>query len=148
MAFAIFPVKPDHVAGSAAPAIMVGLFVAFGGILFGYDTGCINGILGMDQFRHQFSTGYIDPIDGGPNINPTQSSEIVSILSAGTFFGALGAAPLADLWGRRPCLILAVAIFSLGVILQIVATDLSMLVGGRYGFLVMAFMQQQVNEMC
>ena len=28
--------KPEHVAGSAAPAIMVGLFVAFGGILFGY----------------------------------------------------------------------------------------------------------------
>lgn len=31
--------KPDNVAGSAAPAIMIGLFVAFGGILFGYDTG-------------------------------------------------------------------------------------------------------------
>ena len=28
--------KPEHVAGSAAPAIIVGLFVAFGGILFGY----------------------------------------------------------------------------------------------------------------
>lgn len=28
--------KPEHVAGSAAPAIMVGLFVAFGGVLFGY----------------------------------------------------------------------------------------------------------------
>jgi hypothetical protein len=31
--------KPNSVAGSAAPAIMIGLFVAFGGILFGYDTG-------------------------------------------------------------------------------------------------------------
>jgi len=29
----------NSVAGSAAPAIMIGLFVAFGGILFGYDTG-------------------------------------------------------------------------------------------------------------
>ena len=27
--------KPEHVAGSAAPAIAVGLFVAFGGVLFG-----------------------------------------------------------------------------------------------------------------
>ena len=27
--------KPEHVAGSAAPAIIIGLFVAFGGILFG-----------------------------------------------------------------------------------------------------------------
>jgi hypothetical protein len=28
--------KPEGVAGSTAPAIMVGLFVAFGGVLFGY----------------------------------------------------------------------------------------------------------------
>lgn len=28
--------KPDHVAGSAAPAIIIGCFVAFGGILYGY----------------------------------------------------------------------------------------------------------------
>jgi hypothetical protein len=28
--------KPQGVAGSTAPAIMVGLFVAFGGVLFGY----------------------------------------------------------------------------------------------------------------
>lgn len=27
--------KPENVAGSAAPAIIIGLFVAFGGILFG-----------------------------------------------------------------------------------------------------------------
>lgn len=28
--------KPDDTAGSAAPAIIIGLFVAFGGVLFGY----------------------------------------------------------------------------------------------------------------
>jgi hypothetical protein len=28
--------KPQGVAGSTAPAILVGLFVAFGGVLFGY----------------------------------------------------------------------------------------------------------------
>lgn len=37
--FALAWQKPDNVAGSAAPAIMIGLFAAFGGILFGYDTG-------------------------------------------------------------------------------------------------------------
>lgn len=37
--------KPEHVAGSAAPAILIGLFVAFGGVLFGYDTGTIGGTL-------------------------------------------------------------------------------------------------------
>jgi hypothetical protein len=28
--------KPDDAVGSAAPAIIIGLFVAFGGVLFGY----------------------------------------------------------------------------------------------------------------
>lgn len=39
MAIAMGWQKPDNVAGSSAPAIMVGLFVASGGLLFGYDTG-------------------------------------------------------------------------------------------------------------
>ncbi|CAI4218904.1 unnamed protein product [Parascedosporium putredinis] len=39
MAIAMGWKKPDNVAGTAAPAIMVGLFVASGGLLFGYDTG-------------------------------------------------------------------------------------------------------------
>jgi hypothetical protein len=39
--------KPADVPGSAVPAIIVGLFVSFGGILFGYDTGTISGILAM-----------------------------------------------------------------------------------------------------
>ena len=37
---------PPGSAGAAWPAIVVGLFVSFGGVLFGYDTGTIGGILG------------------------------------------------------------------------------------------------------
>jgi hypothetical protein len=33
------PANARPVAGSSAPAIMIGLFVATGGLLFGYDTG-------------------------------------------------------------------------------------------------------------
>jgi hypothetical protein len=42
MAIAMAWRKPDNVAGSSAPAIMVGLFVATGGLLFGYDTGWVD----------------------------------------------------------------------------------------------------------
>jgi hypothetical protein len=38
---------PREAEGSAIPAILMGGFVGFGGILFGYDTGTIGGILAM-----------------------------------------------------------------------------------------------------
>ncbi|PBP15386.1 putative glucose transporter rco-3, partial [Diplocarpon rosae] len=132
MALAMIWHKPDNIAGSSAPAIMVGLFVATGGLLFGYDTGTISGILAMRAFREQFSTGYIDPHDDFKNVSPAQSSVIVAILSAGTFFGALLAAPMGDRLGRRISLINAVAIFSLGVLLQTVAMAITLLVLGRF----------------
>ena len=86
----------------------------------------------MNAFRQQFSTGYIDPHDNKPNVSPAQSSIIVAILSAGTFFGALIAAPMGDRMGRRISLIIAVAVFSFGVLLQTIAMAITLLVLGRY----------------
>ncbi|KAF2738660.1 general substrate transporter [Polyplosphaeria fusca] len=117
--------KPDDVAGASWPAIVIGLFVAFGGVLFGYDTGTISGILAMPYWLKEFtSTGELPGND---------KSLIVSILSAGTFFGALFAAPFGDLLGRRWGLIAAAGVvFNLGVIMQTAATEQSLFVAGRF----------------
>ncbi|KAK1635948.1 glucose transporter rco-3 [Colletotrichum phormii] len=130
MAIAMGWQKPDNVAGSSAPAIMVGLFVASGGLLFGYDTGTINGILSMTAFRRDFSTGYTENLK--PAISPAESSIIVAILSAGTVLGALLAAPIGDSWGRRISLILSAGVFSFGGIFQVCAHDIPMLLVGRF----------------
>ncbi|KAJ4297282.1 glucose transporter [Collariella sp. IMI 366227] len=122
--------KPDNVAGSSAPAIMVGLFVATGGLLFGYDTGAINGILAMDTFKEDFSTGYSDA-KGNPAMDSGQISLIVAMLSVGTAVGALLAAPIGDRWGRRPSLIAAIGVFCIGAIFQVCATNVPLLVVGR-----------------
>ncbi|KAH6712694.1 high-affinity glucose transporter [Leptodontidium sp. 2 PMI_412] len=124
--------KPEGTPGRSWPAIMIGLFVAFGGVLFGYDTGTIGGILAMPYWQREFSTGYIDST-GNPNISASESALIVSILSAGTFFGALAAAPIADAIGRRWGLIFSTAVvFNLGVILQTAATESPMFIAGRF----------------
>ncbi|KAL3442396.1 general substrate transporter [Aspergillus insuetus] len=123
--------KPPGTEGKAWPAILISGFVAFGGILFGYDTGTISGILAMPYWATTFSTGYRDS-NGQLNVTSSQSSAIVSILSAGTFFGALGAAPMGDIIGRRWGLIASNGVFVLGVILQTIATSIPPFLAGRF----------------
>ncbi|KAI1870916.1 hypothetical protein JX265_005956 [Neoarthrinium moseri] len=132
MAIAMGWHKPDNVAGSSAPAIMVGLFVATGGLLFGYDTGTINGILSMPAFIDQFNTGYVDTTSQTRAIAPSQTAIIVAILSAGTAVGALLGAPAADTLGRRISLVIAIGVFCFGVIFQICADAIPMLLVGRF----------------
>lgn len=97
-----------------------------------YDTGTISGILAMKYWRETFSTGYVNPADQIPDVTSSQSSMIVSLLSAGTFFGALTAAPVADYFGRRIAMIVDCFVFCFGVVLQTVATAIPLFVAGRF----------------
>lgn len=63
---------------------MVG-FAAFGGILFGYDTGTISGIIAMRDWLNTF--GAFNPDKQVFELPTPRQSLVVSILSAGTFFG-------------------------------------------------------------
>ena len=72
-------------------------FAAFGGILFGYDTGVISGVKEMKDWLRTFGfpTTDLAHYPYGYAISSSTESLVVSILSAGTFFGALIAAPTA-----------------------------------------------------
>lgn len=92
-----------------------------------YDTGTISGIIAMDYWKKEFST------EPDLSITAAQDSLIVSILSAGTFFGALTAAPFGDLLGRRLGLMVSAGVvFNLGVILQTAATAQPLFIAGRF----------------
>ncbi|KAH6655410.1 putative transporter [Truncatella angustata] len=100
-------------------------FAAFGGIYFGYDSGYISGVNGMDYF--------IKLIDG-PNATELETwkkSLIVSIMSAGTFFGAIIAGDIADWIGRKWTIVTGCFIFLVGVILQVASAGLGLMVAGR-----------------
>ncbi|KAE9975136.1 hypothetical protein BLS_002741 [Venturia inaequalis] len=114
-------------------AYMMCAFASFGGIFFGYDSGYISGVLGMDYVIHTY-TGlpYSDRTNTDIWTLPSwQKSLIVSILSAGTFFGAIIAGDLADFFGRRTTIIAGCVVFIVGVILQVASTSYKLLVAGR-----------------
>jgi MFS family permease len=126
-------------------AYLIVAFAAFGGIFFGYDTGWMGGVLNMDYFIKQY-TGYEYPDIEHPGASPDvikayrnekfsvpswQQSLTTSILSAGTFFGAIIAGDLADFIGRRMTIIFGCAIFCVGGILETASTGLNVMVAGR-----------------
>ncbi|KAJ5166272.1 Major facilitator-type transporter ecdD [Penicillium canariense] len=107
-------------------------FAAFGGIFFGYDSGYISGVLGMDYFITTFENLDKATTSTTAFVVPSwKKSLIVSILSAGTFFGALIAGDLADWFGRRTTVISGCFVFIIGVILQTASSSLGLLVAGR-----------------
>ncbi|KAG8809331.1 hypothetical protein FRC17_003495, partial [Serendipita sp. 399] len=99
-------------------------------ILFGYDTGTISGVKEMKfwlkTFGHETSPG-----SGEYTISTPHESLVVSILSLGTFFGALLAAPMADILGRRWAILAACAVFSAGIAMQTAAITIPLFVVGR-----------------
>ncbi|KAK3207375.1 hypothetical protein GRF29_103g829583 [Pseudopithomyces chartarum] len=123
-------------------AYLIVAFAAFGGIFFGYDTGWMGGVLAMPYFIRQYTgkeypadTGFtgeeLKAYESGFVVPQWQQSLVTSILSAGTFFGAIIAGDLADFIGRRLTIILGCLIFVVGGILQTASTGLNVMVGGR-----------------
>ncbi|KAF2090704.1 MFS quinate transporter-like protein QutD [Saccharata proteae CBS 121410] len=110
-------------------AYILTAITSFGGMLFGWDTGLIGGILTMKAFQNSF--GLDEDSDSYSNL----SGNIVSVLQAGCFFGAMASFWASDKIGRKWSLILADSIFIVGSIVQttsgIGTTSLAQLYVGR-----------------
>ncbi|KAI8943257.1 hypothetical protein NX059_001279 [Plenodomus lindquistii] len=98
----------------------MGILVSMGGFVFGYDTGQVSGFLEMKDFLDRFGQRRDD---GTPYFSNVRSGLIVALLSIGTLFGALTAAPIADWIGRKMSIIFWCGIFSVGIVVQIASTD-------------------------
>ena len=113
-----------------------------------YDTGTIGGVIAMRDWLNTFGK-YNVSVPGGRYLPTNDKSLVVrhicyfrtpyhrtdsrnhkvSILSAGTFFGALFAFPMADRVGRKWGIIASCGIFALGVGLQLDAHWVTFVVG-------------------
>jgi len=111
-------------------AYLLCAFASFGGIFFGYDSGYINGVTGSSVF--------IQLIEGPgiARLTSSNNSLITSILSAGTFFGALIAGDSADFIGRRATILIGCVVYTVGVVIQMITSGsqtaaLALIVVGR-----------------
>ncbi|KAF9457606.1 general substrate transporter [Collybia nuda] len=96
-------------------------FIVYWGIvLFGYDTGIGGGVVSSGYFQQSF--GLLND-DGSTNTRRSNdvSSNVVSVLQAGAFFGALGSAPISSRIGRIYTLVVFSLLFLVGAILTTVA---------------------------
>ncbi|KAF4815575.1 Quinate permease [Colletotrichum tropicale] len=89
-----------------------------GSLLFGYDVGVMGGLLPFESFKRDFglpsgSSGFADEKFA------EVSSNVVSLLTAGCFFGALSAALANERYGRRYSLMAYAVVFLLGASLQV-----------------------------
>ncbi|KAG2235895.1 hypothetical protein INT48_008198 [Thamnidium elegans] len=97
-----------------------------GGFLFGYDIGVISGVLAMPTFPEYFG------IVGDASEVARIKGDVVSILQAGCCVGALLINFFADRYGRKWSIVLSSIIFLFGSILQVVATNMGMMMSGRF----------------
>lgn len=81
---------------------LVTVIATFGGLLFGYDTGVINGALG--PLRSQL--GLTDFTEGF----------VTSILLVGAAIGAAAGGRLSDRWGRRHNILMLAVVFTIGTL--------------------------------
>ncbi|WP_026534295.1 sugar porter family MFS transporter [Arthrobacter sp. H14] len=92
---------------------LIAVIATFGGLLFGYDTGVINGALG--------------PMEEDLGLTPATQGLVVSILIFGAAIGALIGGRLADAFGRRHNIVMLAVVFMVGTLGCVFAPNWEML---------------------
>ncbi|OQE28779.1 hypothetical protein PENSTE_c003G07737 [Penicillium steckii] len=102
-----------------------------GSFLFGYDTGVMGSVLELESFKADF--GLLSGSSGfSSSKNAEVSSNVVSLLTAGCFFGAILGPFVNERFGRRYSIMGFVMIFLIGAAVQTAASsELSYMYGGR-----------------
>ncbi|NWL29276.1 MFS transporter [Paenarthrobacter ureafaciens] len=97
---------------------MITVIATFGGLLFGYDTGVLNGALG-------FMSSYF-------NISAWEEGLITFVLLIGAAVGSLLGGKISDKYGRRPFIIVLAVLFFIGTIGSALSTQYDVLLTFRF----------------
>lgn len=96
---------------------LISVVACFGGLLFGYDTGVINGAL--------------RPMSAELGLTAFTEGVVTSALVFAAAVGALSGGRLSDAWGRRKTIILLAVLFFVGTLFVVLTPNFEVLVAGR-----------------
>lgn len=97
---------------------IIAVVATFGGLLFGYDTGVVNGAL--------------EPLTQDFGLTPRTEGLVVSFLTIGAAFGAVIGGRLSDAFGRRSNILLLAVFFIVGTLACALAPNWQFLAGARF----------------
>ncbi|MGO1909521.1 MAG: sugar porter family MFS transporter, partial [Brevibacterium linens] len=107
--------------GTGRPVHRLGIIATvatFGGLLFGYDTGVVNGAL--------------EPLSEDFGLTALSEGLVVASLMVGAAFGAVFGGRVADAWGRRRTILLLACVFIIGTLGCVLAPGPEFLIGARF----------------
>jgi sugar porter (SP) family MFS transporter len=113
------PTLPPDVPGPHSRRLgIIAVVATFGGLLFGYDTGVINGAL--------------KPLSADLGLTSFTEGFVVSILIFGAAVGAITGGALSDRFGRRHNIIMLAVVFGLATLGCVLAPSWPVLAGFRF----------------
>ncbi|KAF5092675.1 hypothetical protein D0Z03_002750 [Geotrichum reessii] len=102
----------------------IAVFASLGGLVYGYNQGMFGQIMSMHSFAERINIESIS--------NPTTRGLLTAILELGAWIGAMCNGYLADKYGRKKSVVIAVFVFCIGVIVQACAKNKDYILGGRF----------------
>ncbi|CAI4057329.1 hypothetical protein SUVZ_02G4570 [Saccharomyces uvarum] len=112
--------NPNTGKGAYVTVSICCVMVAFGGFVFGWDTGTISGFVAQTDFLRRFGMKHKD---GSHYLSKVRTGLIVAIFNIGCAIGGIVLAKLGDMYGRKMGLIVVVVIYIIGIIIQIASID-------------------------
>ncbi|KAJ5798470.1 uncharacterized protein N7503_007766 [Penicillium pulvis] len=103
---------------------LIGLFASLGGFVYGYNQGMFAQVLTMKSFQ-EATNGYAAQTS-------IEQGMLTSVLELGAWVGTLANGYLADRLGRRLTVLVAVAVFCVGVIVQACTQNKDYVFAGRF----------------
>ncbi|CCC71498.1 hypothetical protein NCAS_0H01880 [Naumovozyma castellii] len=107
---------PKKPASAYVTVSIMCVMIAFGGFVFGWDTGTISGFVAQTDFLQRFGQHHSN---GKHYLSKVRMGLIVSIFNIGCAVGGIILSKLGDIYGRKIGLITVVVIYVIGIIIQI-----------------------------